>query len=114
MVMTETGLPGTDDGPREDARSFGPPAFLYDRVRPSYPHEAIKWALDPLGEGRHRVADIGAGTGILTRVVIAVGHDVAAVEPDEQMRERLQHTTPAAQVVAGSAEAMPLPDGAVD
>jgi SAM-dependent methyltransferase len=99
---------------RERAQSFGPAAALYDQVRPSYPAEAIRWALSPLGPGRHRVADIGAGTGILTRVLSSLGHEPVAVEPDERMRERLRATTSDVEPVNGSAEAMPLAEGGVD
>jgi SAM-dependent methyltransferase len=98
----------------ERARSFGPAAVLYDQVRPSYPVEAITWALDPLGPGRHRVADVGAGTGILTRVLSSMGHEIVAVEPDPRMREQLSATTPGVEVVDGRAEAIPVPDGLLD
>ena len=78
--------------------SFGPAADLYDRVRPQYPVEAIQWALAPLGPGAHDVVDLGAGTGILTRQLSALGHRVLAIEPDGKMRERLAATTPTATV----------------
>jgi SAM-dependent methyltransferase len=99
------------DRRRTQATSFGPAADLYDRARPGYPHEALHWALEPLGPGPWRVADIGAGTGIMTRLIAAEGHDVVAVEPDPQMRRRLAQTTPGASVLAGTAESIPLPDG---
>jgi SAM-dependent methyltransferase len=99
---------------RTRANSFGPAAQLYDRIRPSYPVEAIAWALGPLGAGAHRVLDVGAGTGILTRQLVALGHTVLAVEPDNQMRERLAARSPGVTILAGSAEAIPLPDLSVD
>jgi len=99
---------------RVRANSFGPAAELYDRVRPSYPSEAIEWALSPLGAGAWRVMDVGAGTGIMTRQLVALGHEVIAVEPDEQMRARLAQTTLVATPLAGRAEAIPLPDASVD
>jgi SAM-dependent methyltransferase len=99
---------------RTRASSFGTAADLYDRVRPTYPAEAVAWGLDPLGPGRWRVADIGAGTGIMTRVLISLGQDVMAIEPDQLMRERLMVTTPGAEAVPGSAEDLPLADGDLD
>ena len=42
------------------AGSFGAAADVYDRTRPSYPVDAVRWAL-PLGA--QRVLDLGAGTG---------------------------------------------------
>jgi SAM-dependent methyltransferase len=99
---------------RQRALSFGPAAELYDRVRPNYPLEALAWALDPLGPGAWRIGDIGAGTGIMTRLIIAAGHQVVAVEPNVQMRKRLLDTTPQATAVDGSAESIPLPDASLD
>jgi len=55
-----------------------------------------------------RVLDLGAGTGKLTRLLVATGAEVVAVEPNADMRAAL----PGA--VDGSAEAIPLPDASVD
>jgi SAM-dependent methyltransferase len=91
--------------------SFGPAADLYDSVRPSYPPEAARWLL---GDRPCRVADVGAGTGIFTRVLVALGHDVVAVEPDDEMRQKLLERTPGVVAVQGSAEAMPFDDAGID
>jgi SAM-dependent methyltransferase len=101
------------DRRRERASSFGPAAALYDRVRPTYPAAAVDWALGPLGPGRWRIVDLGAGTGIMTRLLLSLGHETIAVEPDDQMRQRLSETTDA-RALAGSAESMPLPDASTD
>lgn len=93
---------------RERAGSFGAAADVYDRSRPSYPVDAVRWVLP---SGAHRVLDLGAGTGKLTEVLLGLGLDVVAVEPSEQMRDRLPGR---AQVLAGSAEQVPLPDATVD
>ncbi|MGS2613061.1 class I SAM-dependent methyltransferase [Micromonospora sp. LZ34] len=95
------------------ALSFGAVAADYDRLRPRYPREAVRWALDGLGRSA-RVVDLGAGTGILTREVLALGHQVVPVEPDPGMRAQLDAATPGAVALAGSAESVPLPDGAAD
>jgi SAM-dependent methyltransferase len=91
--------------------SFGSAAELYDRIRPTYPPAAVEWAL---GGTPLRVVDLGAGTGILTRVIRALSHDVIPVEPDEAMRARLAGTTPGVTPLAGSAEDIPLGDEDVD
>jgi len=99
------------------ARSFGPVATTYDRVRPGYPHDAVTWALaDGVRQapGRLRVLDLGAGTGRLTRHLVARGLDVVAVEPDPQMRAVLEARVPGADVRAGSAEDLPLDDDEID
>ena len=84
---------------------------VHDEIRPSYPPEAVRWML---GEAPVRVVDLGAGTGIFSRLVASLGHDVVAVEPDDGMRARLAESSPGVTVVAGSAEAVPLPDASVD
>jgi SAM-dependent methyltransferase len=100
----------TDSG-RRQARSFGTVADRYDRFRPGYAVEAVVWAL---GERPLRVADIGAGTGILSRLLQRLGHDVIAIEPDDQMRARLAQASPGVTAVAGTAEELPLLDRSVD
>nr|QZS07499.1 hypothetical protein [Micromonospora endolithica] len=95
------------------ALSFGAAAAEYDRFRPRYPEEALRWALDGLAAPA-RVVDLGAGTGILTRGVLALGNQVVPVEPDPGMRAQLAAATPGTTALAGSAEAVPLPDGSAD
>jgi SAM-dependent methyltransferase len=60
------------------------------------------------------VLDLGAGTGLLTRALRALGHDVVAVEPDPQMRAHLRAASPDVTALAGCAEQIPLPAGSVD
>ncbi|SDD09343.1 class I SAM-dependent methyltransferase [Glycomyces harbinensis] len=94
--------------PRKQALSFGQAADLYDSIRPTYPAEALRWQI---GDAEKDVLDIGAGTGLLTRVLIGLGHRVTAVEPDDQMRAKLTASSPGlTAALAGSAEALPVPD----
>jgi SAM-dependent methyltransferase len=93
------------------AQSFGAAAERYDTYRPSYAEEAVVWAI---GSAPLRVLDLGAGTGILSRLLRRLGHEVVAVEPDDRMRARLAEVSPGVTPLAGTAEAIPLPDAAVD
>ena len=61
-----------------------------------------------------RVLDLGAGTGKLTRPLVELGLDVTAVEPSESMRAQLARRSPRARALEGTAERIPLDDGAVD
>jgi SAM-dependent methyltransferase len=96
---------------RARATSFGAVAAEYERGRPGYPAEAVGWLLPP---GARRVADLGAGTGKLTRQLLGRGLAVVAVEPSAGMRAQLRQAVPAAPVVAGTAERLPLAGRSVD
>jgi SAM-dependent methyltransferase len=69
--------------------------------------------LVPLGP-EAEVLDLGAGTGKLTRVLTQRYRRVIAVEPLDGMRAILERVVPDAESVAGTAEAIPLPDASVD
>ena len=92
------------------ARSFGPVADAYDRARPSYPEAAVAWLTGP---GRSAVLELGAGTGKLTEVLHANGHEVLATEPLPDMLKRLRSRVPVTHVAA-SAEHIPLRSRSVD
>jgi SAM-dependent methyltransferase len=87
----------------------------YERGRPGYPSELIeRLAVElPLGRGT-KVCDIAAGTGKLTRALQATGAEVVAVEPAAAMRDVLASACPGVEVLDGSAEALPVPDGSFD
>lgn len=95
----------------ENAKSFGQAADVYESIRPGYPAEALEWMIP--AEARS-VVDVGAGTGKFTRMLAATGRDVAAVEPDPAMLERLAAALPSVRALAGSAESLPLEDASVD
>jgi SAM-dependent methyltransferase len=96
--------------------AFGAVARAYAEHRPGYPPQAVAWALEPAGRSVAglRVLDLGAGTGKLTAVLRGLGADVTAVDPDPDMLSELRRLYPDARALAGSAEAIPLPDGSVD
>jgi len=91
------------------AASFGSGGSAYDRLRPSYPPAAMDWLLP---EGIHTVADIGAGTGKLSRVLADAGLEVYAVDPSADMLGEVGH--PRVRTVVGTGEATTLPDCSVD
>ena len=91
--------------------AFAEVAAAYERGRPGYPDDAVRWLA---GAEPSDVVDLGAGTGKLTRALVALGHRVTAVEPLEEMRAELATVLPGVQAVAGSAEAMPLPSSSAD
>ncbi|MDQ1714377.1 MAG: hypothetical protein QOC60_322, partial [Frankiaceae bacterium] len=93
------------------AASFGAAAAEYARARPTYPDEAVDWLIPP---GAARALDLGAGTGLFTRGLVARGLAVVAVEPSAEMRAQLVDALPAVTAIAGTAEQIPLPANDVD
>jgi SAM-dependent methyltransferase len=106
-------LPRDQAGSRviDPARSFDRAAVEYERARPGYPSAVL--GLLPLGADSE-VLDLGAGTGKLTRVLVARYRRVVAVEPLAGMRSILEQVVPGAESAPGSAEQIPLPDSSVD
>jgi SAM-dependent methyltransferase len=94
---------------------FGNEADAYDRARPTYPPDAVGWLVDALGVAPGRtVADVAAGTGKLTRLLMARGAHLIAVEPVPAMYSVLHRSTPDLSLVAATAEAMSLRDASLD
>ena len=88
-------------------------AEAYAEYRPDYAEAAVRWALAPAGPAP-RVLDLGAGTGKLTAALVRLGAHVTAVEPDPAMLAELRRSLPGVRALPGRAEAIPLPDAAVD
>jgi SAM-dependent methyltransferase len=95
----------------ERAQSFDRAAAEYERGRPGYPDAILD--LLPLGPDAE-VLDLAAGTGKLTRVLVTRYRHVTAVEPLAGMRAILEAVVPEARSLAGTAQAIPLPDASVD
>ena len=93
-------------------QGFARAAGEYRRGRPGYPAAAIQYLAERLGLRPGRtVVDLAAGTGALTRPLLERGCEVVAVEPVAEMRAELPLE---ARALDGTAERMPLPDGAAD
>lgn len=90
----------------------------YVRHRPSYPVDAIDFVMETLSlEPGCAVADLGAGTGISSALLLARGLAVCAVEPNAPMRasaEAMLGAQAGFSSHAGTAEATGLPDASVD
>lgn len=91
--------------------TFESVADEYDAGRPSYPDEVFA-ALGSLAGSR--VLDVGAGTGIATRALLARHANVIAIDPGrELLRRALTHTEDLLAVVADGA-ALPVRANAID
>ena len=85
--------------------AFGDVADTYERARPGYPPEAVRWLA---GVQPTRVVELGAGTGKLTAPLVQSGHQVIATDPSATMLSRLRAAVPTALPVQGVAEAIPV------
>jgi len=89
-------------------------ADIYEAGRPSYPDAAIDALFAGLGDPATLVvADLGAGTGISTRILAARGAEVLALEPNAAMRAKAA-PAPRVRWIDGTAEATTLGEGSVD
>jgi SAM-dependent methyltransferase len=100
-----------DPNERGPYTAFAEVAAAYERGRPEYPEEAVRWLA---GDEPRDVVDLGAGTGKLTRALVELGHRVTAIEPLTEMLELLPANAPGAFAILGTAEIIPLPDGHAD
>lgn len=89
-------------------------AGRYERGRTAYPPAVVRLVRAQLAlpEGA-RILDVGAGTGMLSAPFLAAGFDVLAVEPLPELRAALAAAIGPERAVAGTAEDLPLDDGAV-
>ena len=90
----------------------------YNRFRLRYPTTIVldrlkRWCnLQP----HENIADIGAGTGMLSEVFLSNGNPVIAIEPNKEMRtscEELLSQWPLLEIRDGTAEATGLPDHSI-
>ena len=90
----------------------------YIKYRPTYPHEVLAYLKNTCGLTTDSIiADIGAGTGIFTTLLLDEGYKVYAIEPNKPMRDAAVEQLSANKnftPVNGSAEVTTLPNHSID
>lgn len=95
---------------------FGRAATIaaYERGRTAAAPEAVDHLVEALALGADSVvADVGAGTGKLSRLLAPSGAAVIGVEPVAAMREGFRHACEL-PLVGAAAEGLPFPPGSLD
>lgn len=103
---------------KDPHKTFNGTSSFYSKYRPTYPDDIIQTLSDVIGFNRDWiVADIGSGTGILSRLFLDNGNRVKCVEPNREMREasiRNLAGTGNVDFIEGTGESTGLPDASVD
>lgn len=103
---------------RSNTKRFTDRVKNYVKYRPQYPTAIYPYLEERIGLNPQTVvADIGAGTGIFTRQLIAYGCKVFAVEPNGAMRREMEASSPSEPKlvpVAAPAEKTSLAEQSVD
>jgi len=98
-------------------------AARHDDVCPAWSGDVLSWLLgSPAPKHRLEVLDLGAGTGLGTRTIAALGHKVTAVDTADDMlsvlieasRKLPPEVARRIATATGSAERIPLKDRSVD
>ena len=99
-------------------RRFSDRVVDYANYRPSYPSSVVEWLIEKYDlNAESRIADIGAGTGIFSQLLVDKGLSVTAVEPNDEMRgesDRVLGTNPLYKSVSGTAENTILASGSIN
>lgn len=100
--------------PVDPRERFAGAASGYARFRPSYPGALVDWVLaEADARPGDRVADVGCGTGIVTRLLAERGLDVVGIDPNEEMLAEARAALGPAEYRRGEAAATGLDDASV-
>lgn len=103
---------------RNPTERFSDRVKNYIKYRPNYPKALFTYLIEQYElTASHIVADIGSGTGLLTRHFLDNGNQVYGVEPNTNMRlaaEKLLQAYPQFHSISGQAETTTLPESSID
>lgn len=80
---------------KKRALSFGKRAQLYDDVRPHYPDTWVNDLQEATGLNQDsKILEVGSGTGIATKDLVALSKHITCIEPDKEMLRVAQAKLP--------------------
>ncbi len=102
----------------DNTQRFSGKAGVYAKARPNYAPDFVDWLFSNyVLKSDSVIADIGSGTGILTKVLVEKDIHVYAVEPNEDMRKVAESNLKDNKFfhsINGMAESTALPEGSID
>jgi len=101
----------------DNTQRFSNKVENYVKYRPHYPAAIVTYLQERFGFTSGAIADVGAGTGILTKLFLDAGYKVYAVEPNEPMLAKaitLLNDYAGFTAVTGTAENTTLANNSVD
>lgn len=102
----------------DSTRRFSSRVENYERYRPGYPGQVVGLLREGFGlTAEAVVADVGSGTGLLSRLFLENGNRVLGVEPNPEMRsagDRILEAYDGFTSVDATAEETCLAEGSVD
>jgi SAM-dependent methyltransferase len=101
----------------DNTQRFSNKVENYVKYRPHYPAVIVTYLQERFGFTSGAIADVGAGTGILTKLFLDAGYKVFAVEPNGPMLAKaitLLNDYPGFTAVTGTAENTTLANNSVD
>lgn len=112
--MSETNVNTTPLHTMQPLTQYSNRAEDYVKYRPSYPTAAINTILKGLGDpSQLTAADVGAGTGIASRLLAERGTRVNSIEPNASMRQAAD-PHPLIEFCDAAAERTNLPEASID
>src|ERR687887_1189496 len=99
---------------RDSAERFSAVADAYHRFRPGYGAAVLDWIAATTGvPAGARVADLGCGTGIFSRLLSGRGYTVIGIDPNRAMLEQARAAGGGPTYLAGEAARTGLADRSV-
>ncbi|KAI8379679.1 S-adenosyl-L-methionine-dependent methyltransferase [Radiomyces spectabilis] len=89
------------------ATGFQLQAGSYAKARPSYPPAALE-RIKQILPAKKKALDLAAGTGKMTKLLDQAGYEVTAVEPVENMRQKLAKDLPHINTLEGTSWRIPV------